>query len=66
MYIDGWLPTSIGFQEWSSLSPYLHCQKPTDDEQSLLPNIILTSDVTWDPSLYDNINEVIDRFQNPL
>jgi hypothetical protein len=46
--------------------PYLHCRKPTDDELYLLPHIIMTSDVTWDPSLYDNINDNIDQFYDPL
>jgi hypothetical protein len=32
----------------------------------LLTYIIMTSDVTWDPSLYDNINDNIDKFYDPL
>jgi hypothetical protein len=32
----------------------------------LLPHIIMTSAVTWDPSLYDNINDNIDKFYDPL
>jgi hypothetical protein len=45
--------------------PYLHCQKPTDDELSMLPHITMSLDITWDPSLYDNINDNIDRFYDP-
>jgi hypothetical protein len=37
-----------------------------DDELSLLPHIIMTLDVTWDPSLYDNINDNIDQCYDPL
>jgi hypothetical protein len=44
----------------------LYCQKTTDNEQSLLPHIIMTSDVTWDPSLYHNINDNIDQFYDPF
>jgi hypothetical protein len=32
----------------------------------MLPHIILTLDVTWDPSLYNNINDDIDQLYNPL
>jgi hypothetical protein len=52
--------------EFKNGIPYLHCQKPTDIELSLLPHIIMTSDVTWDPSLYDNMNDNIDKVYNPL
>jgi hypothetical protein len=37
-----------------------------DNELSLLPHINMTSDVTWDPSLYDNINDNIDQFYDLL
>jgi hypothetical protein len=52
--------------EFKNGLPYLNCQKPTDNELSLLPHIIMTSDVTWDPSLYDNINDDIDKFYDHL
>jgi hypothetical protein len=52
--------------EFKNGLPYLHCRKPTDDELSMLPHIIMTSDVTWDPSLYDYINDNIDNFYDSL
>jgi hypothetical protein len=52
--------------EFKNGLPYPHCQKPTEDELSPLPHIIMTLDVTWDPSLYDNINDNIDKFYDPL
>jgi hypothetical protein len=55
----------LPLQFWNGL-PYLHCQKPTEDELSLLPHIIMTLDVTRDPSLYDKINDNIDQFYDPL
>jgi hypothetical protein len=51
--------------EFKNGLPYLHCQKPTDDELSSLPHIIMTLDVTWDPIIYDNNYEIIDQFYNP-
>jgi hypothetical protein len=47
--------------EFKNGLPYLHCRKPTDDELSLLLHIIMTSDVTWDPSLFVIINDNIDQ-----
>jgi hypothetical protein len=44
--------------------PYLRCCKPTKAELDLLPHIIMTSDVEWDPSLYDNIIEDIEKFHD--
>jgi hypothetical protein len=44
--------------------PYLRCRKPTEAELGLLPHIIMTSDVEWDPSLYDNIIEDIEKFHD--
>jgi hypothetical protein len=52
--------------EFNNGLPYCHFQKPTDNELSLLPNIIMTLDVTWNPSLYDNINDNIDQLYDPL
>jgi hypothetical protein len=62
-YIDGWLPISIKLQEWFY---YLHCQKPTEDELSLLHHSVLASNVTWDPSHYDNIKNNIFEFDDSL
>jgi hypothetical protein len=45
---------------------YLCCCKPTDEELSLLPYIIMTSDVVWDPSLFDNNNDNIQEFYDPV
>jgi Reverse transcriptase (RNA-dependent DNA polymerase) len=44
--------------------PYLRCRKPTEDELGLLPHIIMTSDVDWDPSLYDNVVEDLQEFHD--
>jgi hypothetical protein len=33
---------------------YLPCRKPTDDELGTLPHVIMTSDVDWDPCVYEN------------
>jgi hypothetical protein len=52
--------------EFKNGPPYIHCQKPTDDEIFLLPHIVMTLDVTWDPSQYDIIYDSIDQFYNPL
>jgi hypothetical protein len=52
--------------EFKNALPYLHCWKPIDDVLSLLPHIIMTLDVTWDPSLYDSINDNTDQFYDPL
>jgi hypothetical protein len=45
---------------------YLHYRKPMYNEISLLPQIIMTLAVTWDPRLYDDINDDIDQFYDPL
>jgi hypothetical protein len=44
--------------------PYLQCRKPTEAELGLLPHIIMTSDVEWDPCLYDNSIEDIEKFHD--
>ena len=44
---------------------YLPCRKPTADEIGLLPHVVMTSDVDWDPSLYDNVIEDMDDFHDP-
>jgi hypothetical protein len=44
--------------------PYIRCRKPTTAELDLLPHIIMTSDVEWDPSLYDIIIKDIERFHD--
>jgi hypothetical protein len=42
--------------------PYLRCRKTTETELALLPHIIMTSDIEWDPSLYDNVVEALQEF----
>jgi hypothetical protein len=42
--------------------PYLRCRKPTDEEVATLPNIIMTSDVEWDPSVYDHHIDDMNKF----
>jgi hypothetical protein len=44
--------------------PYLQCQKPTDEELSPLPHIIMTSDVNWNPSKYDKDIDDIEKFHD--
>jgi hypothetical protein len=44
---------------------YLPCRKPTDDELGTLPYVIMTSDVDWDPCVYDNIIDDIAVFHDP-
>jgi hypothetical protein len=44
--------------------PYLRCRKPNAAELGLLPHIRMTSDVEWDPSLYDNSIEDIEKFHD--
>jgi hypothetical protein len=45
--------------------PYFQCRKPTDEELSSLPHIIMTPDVDWDPSKYDKDIDDIKKFHNP-
>ena len=44
--------------------PYLSCRKPSVEELSSLPHIIMTSDVDWDPSMYDNVMDDIEKFHD--
>jgi hypothetical protein len=44
--------------------PYLWCRKPTETELALLPHIIMTSDIEWDPNLYDNSVEDLQEFHD--
>ena len=44
---------------------YLPCRKQTEAELGLLPHILMTSDVDWDPSLYDNVVDDIEAFHDP-
>jgi hypothetical protein len=46
--------------------PYLRCRKPTETELGLLPHIIMTSDIEWDPSLHDNVVEDLKEFHDAL
>jgi hypothetical protein len=43
---------------------YLPCRKPTE-EHGVLLYVVLTSDVDWDPSLYDNVIDDMDDFHDP-
>jgi hypothetical protein len=44
--------------------PCLRCRKPTETDLGLLPHIAMTSDVDWDPNLYDNIVEDLQAFHD--
>ena len=35
--------------------PYLMCRVPTPHEVASLPHLIMTSDIDWDPTTYDNV-----------
>ena len=35
--------------------PYLKCRIPTQNEVASLPHLIMTSDIDWDPTTYDNV-----------
>ena len=41
--------------------PFLDLRKPTEDEYLQLPHVILTSDVTWDPSVLDHEHNLLDN-----
>jgi hypothetical protein len=34
---------------------YLRCRPPTDAEVDSFPHLIMTADVDWDPTTYDNV-----------
>jgi hypothetical protein len=42
--------------------PYLPCRPPTENEVNSLPHVIMTSDVDWDPSAYDNTIDDMAKF----
>jgi hypothetical protein len=42
--------------------PYLRCRKPTDDELAMLPHIIMTADVEWNPNIYDHTIDNMETF----
>jgi hypothetical protein len=44
---------------------YPCCRKPTKDETGLLPHLIMTANVDWDPKLYDNDIESFKDFHDP-
>jgi hypothetical protein len=50
---------------FSSGLAYRPCRKPNEDKLGLLPHVAMTSDVDWDPSLYDNVINNIDDFHDP-
>jgi hypothetical protein len=61
MLIDGYqLPL-----DFKNGLPYLQCLKPTEDELSSLPHIVMTSDMEWDPSKYDKNIYDIEKFHDP-
>ena len=37
---------------------YIKIRPPTDHEMETLPHVIMTSDVDWDPTLFDNITNI--------
>jgi hypothetical protein len=43
---------------------YLRCCKPTEGETGLLPHVIMTSYIDWDPKLYDNDIESFEDFHD--
>ena len=43
---------------------YLRCRQPTDNELATLPHIVMTSDVDWDPRLYDHNIDDLDAFHD--
>ena len=44
--------------------PYLSCRKPSVEELSSLTHIIMTSDIDWDPSIYDNVIDDLEEFHD--
>jgi hypothetical protein len=44
---------------------YLKCCPPTDDEVDYLPHVIMTADVDWDPTPYDNVISDHQKFYDP-
>jgi hypothetical protein len=44
---------------------YLKCRPPTDDEVDSLPHVIMTADVDWDPTPYDNVISDLQKFYDP-
>jgi hypothetical protein len=56
-----WMVTNF---HWSSRMAFL--TSIVKNQQKMSYHIIMTLDVTWDPSLYDMINDNIDRFYDPL
>ena len=42
--------------------PYLQCRSPTQSDLDTLPYVIMTSDLDWDPSSYDNVIDDLHPF----
>lgn len=42
--------------------PYLKCRVPTPHEVASLPHLIMTSDIDWDPTTYDNVISDLQMF----
>jgi hypothetical protein len=51
--------------EFNNGLPYLHCQKPTGDDLSLLPHIIMTLDVTWIQVFMITSMTILTHFMTP-
>jgi hypothetical protein len=48
--------------DFHNFLPYLKCCIPTADELNKLPHIIMTSDMDWDPSTYNNTIDGMENF----
>jgi hypothetical protein len=47
--------------------PYLKCRPPANEEVTSLPHVIMTSDIDWDPTTYDNdITDITAFFTMPV
>jgi hypothetical protein len=44
---------------------YLKCRPPTLDEVESLPHLIMTADLDWDPTSYDNVITDVGQFYDP-
>jgi hypothetical protein len=60
-FIEGYQMTL----EFKNRLAYLCCCKPTDNETGLLPDVIMTSNIDWDPKLYDNDIDSFEDFHDP-
>ena len=44
---------------------YLSCRIPTENEIATLPHVVMTADIDWDPSTYDNEFESVQEWYDP-